>query len=117
MHADKMGGKLLSTSARTKKQKVLWQCEHGHEWEGNYETVIRESRWCGVCEGRPQPVTLQRAKDLAKKYNGVCIKFVRKVNNSSHKIFLWRCEKGHEWEARFQSVENNSWCSKCKVEL
>tara|TARA_R110002153_G_C13285953_1_gene494490 strand:- start:79 stop:1794 length:1716 start_codon:yes stop_codon:yes gene_type:complete len=116
-HANKMDGKLLSPSVRIKKQKVLWKCKLGHEWEASYETVIRQSKWCGVCEGRMQPVNLKRAKDLAKKYNGDCIKFVCSVNDNNHKIFLWKCDKGHEWEDRFHTVARNSWCKKCKIEL
>lgn len=113
-YACKMDGKLLSKSVRTKKQKVLWQCKRGHEWESNYETVIRQSKWCGLCEGRIQRVTLLRAKELAKKYNGECIKLVRTVNNNNHKIFLWRCSKGHEWEDKFHNIAKNSWCKICK---
>ena len=49
-HAKKMGGKLLSDSVNTKKHKVLWQCKYGHEWKANYESVIRNSRWCSECK-------------------------------------------------------------------
>ena len=53
--AAKLGGVCLSESYLNNRQKLLWRCEEGHEWEaiGN---SIRRGSWCPVCAGkRPRP--------------------------------------------------------------
>ena len=48
---------------------------------------------------------------IAKQYGGECLSTT--YINSKHKL-RWRCDKGHEWEARYDSFKTKkNWCSLC----
>lgn len=36
----------------------------------------------------------------------------KKYKNCDEKL-LWQCEKGHQWEASYYSIQNGTWCPMC----
>ena len=50
-------------------------------------------------------------KTLAAQRGGRCLS---KEYISSQTRMLWRCEKGHEWEAVPADIRRGRWCGKCK---
>ena len=53
--AEQRGGKCLSTTYVNSREKLLWQCDKGHKWHANTNSIIRGS-WCPVCAGRKPKV-------------------------------------------------------------
>src|ERR1039458_7770603 len=55
-------------------------------------------------------LTIEDLRFLAKKRGGTCLS--RAYVNSRAKL-LWRCRKGHKWNASPNSIQQGSWCPKC----
>jgi hypothetical protein len=55
-------------------------------------------------------LTIEEMQDLAKNRDGKCLS--KEYLNANTKL-LWRCEKGHKWEATPGSVKSGSWCRYC----
>ena len=54
--AAKRGGKCLSKSYVNGRQKLLWCCAKGHEWEAIGNSICRGT-WCRICAGK-RPLAL-----------------------------------------------------------
>jgi len=55
--------------------------------------------------------TIEEMKLVAKQREGFCLS---KKYVDAHTKLRWRCDKGHEWEAKHYSVKNNrTWCPFC----
>ena len=50
-------------------------------------------------------------KTLAKERGGKCLS-IEYINSQTR--LLWRCEKGHEWQAVPADIRRGRWCGKCK---
>ena len=97
-------------------KKLLWRCSRGHEWEA---TVVSRyhGRGCPFCSGDR---VLSGFNDLATK-NPKLAKEVSinseikatEVTEFSNKKLLWKCDKGHEWEATVCNRSNGRGCPKC----
>ena len=105
------GGTLISTSIENTRSKIIIECEKGHQFSTQVAYFLRNKNWCRACSGR-FPVTLERAREMAKKHDGECVEFINQ--KGSHKRFLWRCSNGHTWEANFDNVQKGKWCAQCK---
>ena len=59
----------------------------------------------------PAKLTLEDMKNIAQERGGECLSQQYRL---SHGKLLWRCAKGHEWEATPNMVRNdNTWCPYC----
>jgi hypothetical protein len=107
------GGLCLSTNYRNAKSRLRWRCAKGHEWE-TQASVILGGHWCPQCEkirlGRKYALTIEDMQKAAAKRGGVCLS--KNYLNNREKL-LWRCAKGHEWEAVGNSIRSGSWCPIC----
>jgi hypothetical protein len=50
--AKERGGRCLATSYRNAHEKVLWECELGHQWNATTHNVKNGGHWCPRCAGR-----------------------------------------------------------------
>lgn len=48
--AKSRGGKCLSKVYTSSKNKIIFQCKNGHEWQVRADAVIYEKRWCSKCK-------------------------------------------------------------------
>ena len=60
------------------------------------------------------PRWLDAAKRMAQKRGGECL--------SNHYIsaqtkMLWRCKRGHQWEANPNHIKNGTWCPRCSGQV
>ena len=99
-------------------KKVWWKCEKGHEWEisPNHRS---SGNGCPYCAGQK---VLKGQNDLQtvnptlanewnyEKNNGLTPMEV--MSNSSKKVW-WKCNKGHEWQAKIQNRNNGNGCPYC----
>ena len=100
------------------EKKVWWKCSKGHEWKA---TIVNRNkgRNCPYCSNRKvlkgyndlQTVNLKLANEWNyEKNNGLTPFDV--LPNSDKKVW-WKCEKGHEWQARIADRNNGRGCLEC----
>lgn len=106
--ASSKGGFCLSKDYIGTRGKYKWKCDKGHEWESLY-SVIKRSSWCPECAGVRRR-NIADAHDLAAQRNG---KFLSEIFTDIRTKYLWECEKGHQWEAKYISVQQGTWCTYC----
>lgn len=61
--AAERGGQCLSDTFTSTRNKLMFQCEHGHVWETRADSVLYTSKWCPVCA---QYSRQRRAPDQAQ---------------------------------------------------
>mgnify|MGYP005993385105 CR=1 FL=1 len=103
-------GKLLSTSYDHGNQKLLWQCNKGHQWVAN-PTNIRAGKWCPICS--QNLTTLEDVKSTIEIKHGKLISC--EFRNQKSDITI-QCPKGHQWTTKVSTIMRGSWCMKCAVE-
>ncbi|AXE31740.1 hypothetical protein DK842_18660 [Chromobacterium phragmitis] len=89
--------------------RMLWRCEHGHEWRVRWETV-RSGHGCPHCYRLRRCHSLEDMQALARERGGECLS-ERYINIRTP--MLWQCEKGHVWSIPASSVLTGRWCAAC----
>ncbi len=102
-------------------KKVWWKCNKGHEWQA---TIYDRNNGCGCpyCSGRyaikGENDLQTKNPTLAKEWNyekNGDLKPEHFTANSGKKVW-WKCNKGHEWQARIDHRNNGSGCPYCARE-
>lgn len=105
-------------------KKVLWVCNHGHEWEAIVSSVALDGCGCPYCAGKkaiPGETDLATlCPDLMEQWD-----FEKntlnpgKITVSSHDKAWWKCELGHSWQAAVfsRTREKPSKCPYCTGRL
>ncbi len=106
--AKKKNGVCLSNNYVNSKTLMDWECEKKHIFKSNWNNV-QQGKWCPDCAGNKNK-NIDDMKFLATKNNGDCLS-TEYIN--SHTLLLWKCEKGHEWEASPTNIHQGQWCPKC----
>ena len=99
----------MSTDVQTTRDRLLFQCNVGHEWETQLKNVL-EGRWCPRCSADRCRHSIDVCHDLAKQKNGKCLS--TEYKNTDSKV-EWECENGHKWMATPQKVRQGRWCPHC----
>jgi hypothetical protein len=111
--AKSKGGCCLSTGYMNGKEKLLWQCASGHEWEARANN-IRGGSWCHECAKKtqgPKRLGLELCQKVAATKGGECLS--TEYVNSNSKL-SWKCACGHEWNSiPYSVVRLGTWCPKC----
>lgn len=113
----------LETDGMSVNQKAWWICERGHHYDMFVYSRTIDGQGCPYCKGKR---TMAGFNDLASKRPDVLAKWdyeknteltPQEVTESSHKLVWWKCEQGHSWQARVQSItqlkEGKSGCPYC----
>ncbi len=91
------------------RHKTKWQCQKGHIWYTNYGH-IQQGKGCPYCSGLA-PKSIDDYCNIAKErgitWLGVNLPLTIK------RMTLWQCSKGHEWEARFNNIQQGKGCPYC----
>ena len=104
-------GKCLSAEYKGIMEKVKWMCKEGHIWETTLNTVKNGKCWCPYC-AQCVSLGLEKCKEIAQQRGGECLSTEYKNINTK---MLWKCKKGHTWEARFNNIKNyGGWCPYCQ---
>jgi hypothetical protein len=111
--AKRHGGDCLSREYAGSMREYLWRCRERHQWWTTAARVVKGS-WCPTCRRArgPHPtLTLDDMLEVAADHGGECLS-QEYVNQRTP--LLWRCARGHEWEAVPHSVRGRgSWCPRC----
>lgn len=102
------GGRCLSSHYTNNKQKLDWQCRHGHRWRARAMN-IRTGYWCPECGGS-RAKTLDELKVVAALRGGTCLS---RKPVAGDKYARWRCAAGHTWHARPMNIRAGYWCPRC----
>ena len=108
----------MSTDYRNGRNLLRWECNRGHRWRASPERVKggrwRRGTWCPQCYNDRRRFRAKRSieemRDLAIARGGVCES--TEYINSKAKL-VWRCSKGHHWQALPTSVVQGTWCPLC----
>ena len=98
-------------------KKVWWRGACGHEWQTSVKARSNGEK-CPRCSGAS---VIAGINDLATLEPLLVKQWSKKnkikpteVSIGSHKKVIWRCEKGHEWEAAVKSrTINKTGCPYC----
>lgn len=116
--AEERGGKCLSKKYKNNREKLLWECSEGHQWEIQYN-CIQQGKWCWECsyvsrsKNNPRLHSLELCQQVAEERGGKCLSTEYKNNKAK---MLWECSEGHQWKSHFASIycdSNKSWCHIC----
>ena len=107
--AEERNGKCTSSIYIGCKDKLLWECEKGHQWEA-IPSSVKRGAWCPFCAGTRKG-TIDDMVKLARKHGGECLSAVY-INNLT--ALEWRCSCGFQWDATPKRVKSGQWCPSCK---
>ncbi len=106
--AEERGFRWLGPEVPSVQSKTNWECAKGHRWQARY-THIRRGTGCPACAG-VLPKTADDYHALAKKRSfrwlGPQVSTVQAKTN-------WQCEKGHQWQARYNNLRRGTGCPIC----
>ena len=99
-------------------EKVWWRCEKGHEWQAAINSR-NSGAGCPICSGHKLVVGIN---DLATVRPDLAAQWHPTKNGNmkptdviagTDKNVWWKCEKGHEWQARINNRVNGNNCPIC----
>ena len=98
-------------------KKVWWKGACGHEWQTSVKARSNGEN-CPICSGARVIAGINDLATLepllAKQWSNKNKIKPTEVSIGSHKKVIWRCDKGHEWEAAVKSrTINKSGCPYC----
>lgn len=103
-------GKCLSIQYTDIRDKLLWECKHGHQWEASFSSIKKGKKetWCPICF--PRTKTIEYAKQIILERNGELLNGTYKNMCSVLEV---KCEKGHIWKTNYKNLKSNHWCKVC----
>ena len=108
--AKERNGRCLSRIYLGMSSPINWQCEFGHTWSAVAGSVLHQETWCPHCDHRRQPVTIEKAINLAEARGGKCLS--DSINGAQSRM-EWECANGHIWQTTYASVSSGTWCPLC----
>lgn len=104
--------KWLGPEAPNVHTNTRWQCAEGHEWETTYHSI--QNGGCPECSYMKMSEKYRlKPSDYRKLAESRGFEWLGpEVPNNSTKTW-WRCSKGHEWEAIYNSILRGSGCPTC----
>jgi hypothetical protein len=110
VYAKTRGGEMLTDSVHLKKDRVLWKCSNGHQWEQPLDTVLSKRSWCKDCAGQT-PRTLDELRTVAESRGG---KLLSSIYINVDATYDFQCSLGHEFSNSFKHVVGRGqWCPTC----
>lgn len=106
--AKRRGGYCLSTTYKTRRTKLIWQCAQGHLWKATPHSIMHGS-WCPHCTG-VRKGTIEEMQRIAEGRGGRCLSPA--YTNSKTKL-VWQCAQEHQWEATPSNIKRGHWCPHC----
>ena len=115
---DKNGNLRPECFAANSNKKVWWLCSEGHEWQATIDGR-NNGYGCPYCSGRYaargendlQTFNPSLAKEWNYEKNNELTP-TDVTSNSGQKVW-WKCDKGHEWQAKVYHRNNGSGCPYC----
>src|SRR6185312_204748 len=103
MIAEERDGMCLSTEYKDNRTPLMWRCSKNHVWSAPLSRIKNLGQWCPQCAGNMK-LTLEVTKQIALLRGGECLS-KRYVNQRLP--LLWRCIKGHIWNASLKMLSKS----------
>lgn len=97
------GGNCLSGVYLGHITPLAFKCSKNHQWLARPNDIKRGS-WCSICSGAGGK--RKTIEDLKNMYIDEQIECISESYSGSRTRYLWRCSKGHRFEARYDSLKN-----------
>lgn len=102
-------------------KKFWWTCGLGHEWQAQCSSrAYGNKAGCPICSNQK---VLAGVNDLATTNPDLATEWhpskngkanPSAISGGAHKLFWWKCEEGHEWEASpSQRTNKSTGCPMC----
>ncbi len=109
------GGYLLSENYYNNKEKLLWRCNCGNEWQTSWVDIKYRNSWCPACSSiaRANKLRKYNIDDLNKiilEKNGILLS--NQYFNCDSKLEI-KCSKNHIFHLTLRQIEINNWCPEC----
>jgi len=105
---EKMGLTWMGPEVPNIRTRTNWQCSAGHVWPARYGDISR-GHGCPHCAGMARK-TPEDYHALAKSRGFTWLG--PEVQNNQTKTG-WRCDKGHEWQGLYDSIQTGHGCLTC----
>lgn len=114
--AQNKGGDCLSSIYLGATKNHQFKCHLGHEWKAT-PANIKSGSWCPTCKptligSSIRKHSVETMQNLAATKGG---QYVSPTFTSVNNKYLWRCSKGHEWEAAPTDIQKGTWCRTCST--
>lgn len=111
------GFELIGNVPRTVNDKTLWRCAHNHEWVTTYHE-LRRGRGCPKCGKQSMA---DKARKNSSDYHALAtanaIEWLGPEVERINHLTRWRCAKGHEFESRYNAIQQGHGCRFCMVDF
>ena len=117
-HYEKNGNLKPEYFSSNSGKKVWWICQKGHEWQATIDNRNKK-RGCPYCSGKK---VLKGYNDLQTINPTLAEEWNYEKNNNlspehftvnSHEKVWWKCNNGHEWQARISNRNRGIGCPYC----
>ena len=109
--AKQRGGRCLSEQYINSKEKLLWVCSKGHQWDSTPCSIKIRQSLCPHCAGT-QPLGMDAMHVLARERGGKCLS--KEYKNCKTKM-LWQCKHGHRFQSNPDNIKQGRWCPHCRA--
>ena len=121
--AFKNNGKFFSEQYIGSTEIYLWECAEGHLFKMRFCNVNNNGHWCPICRKvihdekcKKYTASTRKTKEfcqeLAKKQNGY---FLSEQYINATEKYIWKCELGHIWSAKYPDIKKGHWCPVCAI--
>ena len=98
-------------------KNVIINCKiHKERFEKMPSKMLAGTGNCKKCiKSKPKSnkrKTIDDMHSLAKSKGGKCLS---NEYINAHQYLIWECKEGHQWEAKYNKIQQGSWCKKCAV--
>jgi hypothetical protein len=109
------GGYLLSKNYVNNKQKLLWKCSCGNEWQTSWVDIRYRNSWCPACSSiirvnKLRKYTFNDLYEIVKEKSGILLS--KKYINYDTKLKI-KCSDNHIFYLTTRQIETNNWCPEC----
>lgn len=95
------GSKCLSLEYIQIKLPLLIQCEKGHQWQINFNSLKYCNNWCPTCAKNKKP-SLEEVKSFLKN---IGLELLSENYKNEKSILKLKCSKEHIFEAQFKLIK------------
>lgn len=107
----KKGGKVISDRYTKMINKMIFECENGHQWETEARSSLKKM-WCRFCWGNTREQGEAAFRKRVEEKGG---KILGQYSGANNQVLV-ECHCGCVWKTIPLNIASGKWCPKCKSE-
>lgn len=104
-------GGILLTNYISANSKIIVRCINNHIWETTFSRIKNRGDWCLFCSGKCKK-TIEEIKQFAQN---IGYEFLSPAYKNNKTIYSWKCDKGHIFEDKYNTLQSGCRCPDCSV--